>query len=561
MGTERRHGFAADRSHTLGSAARGLAVLRSVYRAGEAKQLAEVSAETGIDKAGVLRVLSTLTAEGIIRRDPVTGGYQPDMRSWIYLMPSVQPGVSFVAAVQAALSRLSETTGLTAGLMLPGGERTTTGAMWARPRTVVHYDPAQAPSAAPLHATASGKCLLAWMPEAKLEQYLAQPLERVTRRTITSPVRLQRELARARRTGYAMHVGELSPEVCGMALPIHTTDGTVVGALALAVPGDSVGSGADRALPTLREAQSEVSRLLGYAAWAEFLREADGAAPAMPSPWDTPDPGFGDGPVPVVRSVARAMRLMAAVLRQPRGASLRELARQRGLDKTTAWRLLNTLVAGDVLWQDGPDWQYRVSPRFWLRHGRILRTATSLTRLVEGVLGELASATGATTVLVLPDREMKHSVVCRFALPQTPICFHPEHAPPAALHTTSAGKAYLAWQSRLAVKQYVRASMAAPTDKTVTGEQLLAELEAVRGQGYAVAREELLLGVGGCAVPVTDASGKTVASLSVASLAAAITPSNIARWAPLLKDAARVLSPLLVGQWQQQLCNALGDEK
>jgi IclR family acetate operon transcriptional repressor len=480
-----------------------------------------VSAETGIDKAGVLRALSTLSSEGIIRRDPATGGYLPDMRAWIYLMPSVQPGLSFVAAVQAALDRLSEATEVTAGMVLPAGPRTTAAAMWSEPRTAMHYDAARAPSSAPLHA----------------------------------------KLARVRRTGYATHVGELSAGVCGLALPVHTTDGTVRGALTLAIPGDSVEGYADSLLPALRRAQEDVSRLLGYEAWAEFVRQADGAHPAMMSPWDTPDPGFGEGPVRPVRSIARMIRLVAAVLRQPRGVSVREVARQRGLEKTTAWRLLNTLVAGDVLWQDGPQRRYRVSPRFWLRQSPILRTATSLNRLVEEVLRRVAAATEATAVLVLPDREMRHSVVCRFALPPTPLCFHPENAPDAPLHTTAAGKAYLAWQSRLAVNQYVDAGMAIPTEKTITsGQQLLKELESVRRQGYAVGREELLLGVGGCAVPVTDASGETVASLAIQSVASTVTPANLARWVPLLQDASKVLSPLLAGEWRQQLGPTSGDE-
>lgn len=57
----------------------------------------------------------------------------------------------------------------------------------------------------PANCTAGGKMLLALLPPAECEERLRQrnPLPRVTRRSVTSRARLNREIATARETGYA----------------------------------------------------------------------------------------------------------------------------------------------------------------------------------------------------------------------------------------------------------------------------------------------------------------------------------------------------------------------
>ena len=545
----------AESPHILRSAQRALSILAVVYRSGQEKQLSEVSAETGLDKATALRILSTLVAEGIIRRDAVSGRYRPDMRSWLYVAPAVQPGLLLVAAAQAALDRLSEATGSTSGIFLatPDG-RSSAAVMWSRPRTALHYQPSRAPAAVPLHASAAGRCVLAGRTPAELRRYLERPLERLTESTVTSPAKLRRELAQIRRLGYAIHVGEVTPGVCSIAVPLCAADGDVLGAVALAIPGEEPSGLLDKALPALGEAQQTVSRLLGYEAWLELVGASNPGGPSTPSPWDTPDPGFGDGPMPLVRTVSRMMRLMAAIFRQPEGVSVREVARQRRLDRTTTWRLLNTLCASDVLWQDGTDERYRISPRFWLRHAWIMSAATSLTRIVAGVLQEVAETTGATAVLALPDREMRHSVIYQFSLPHTPLCYHPEYGPLAPLHVTATGKTYLAAQSRLELERYIRGGLAALTGSSITSrEQLLAEIDRVRKAGYALNREEMVDGVAACAVPVYDSAGKIAGSVAIVPVASALAGADVGQWVRLLQHAARSLSRLLVGEWREQL--------
>ncbi len=546
---------ATARAHTLQSAERALAILRTVYLPGRRTRLADVSALTGIDKSTAHRILSTLVAEGIIRRGARSGRYTPDLRAWLHTMPSTAPALALVAGIQEALDTVAEATGMTALVLLPvPNGRTTHIALSSVPTTALHYDPANAPKIVPFHASSAGKCLLAAMPPEELRRYLEQPLERLTKWTITSPTRLQKELARVREQGYATHSGEMIPMVGSISALLRNPVGPVLGGISLGMPAAEVPEKTGVVLPHLREAQQTICHLLSYDAWMQLVAANRSAAPLMPSPWDAPDAEPSDGPVQLVRTVSRLVRLMAALKRHPEGVSVRSLARERGLDKTTTWRLLHTLVAGGVAWQDAPEERFRISPAYWLRHLEIMRAATSLTHVVDRVLSDLASSTGATSLLVVPDIDMRHAVICHFALPQTPMCFHPEHAPSPPLHTSSPGKVLLAAQSKLAVENYLRGGLPALTRNSITTrEGLLRELGEIRKSGYALNREEWASGVGGCAVLVTDAAGDAVASLSVNPAISALTPENVKRWVPLIREAAQALSPLLVGDWRARL--------
>ncbi|MCW2855463.1 MAG: transcriptional regulator, IclR family [Marmoricola sp.] len=87
----------------------------------------------------------------------------------------------------------------------------------------------------PLHCTGVGKVLLAHAPGRVVQQVLAGPLERVTPYTITQPARLQRELARVRRDGYATTDQEMTLGACSAAVPI-AADGRVIAAIGVVVP-------------------------------------------------------------------------------------------------------------------------------------------------------------------------------------------------------------------------------------------------------------------------------------------------------------------------------------
>ncbi|PZF94622.1 IclR family transcriptional regulator [Micromonospora endophytica] len=112
-----------------------------------------------------------------------------------------------------------------------------------------------------LHATGVGLVLLAWAPTEVQEQVLAAPLERYTELTITDPKRLRRDLAEARRLGYAVSDRQVTMDALSVAAPICGADGSAVAAISLVVAYDRADPVA--LAPLVQAAGRAISRALG----------------------------------------------------------------------------------------------------------------------------------------------------------------------------------------------------------------------------------------------------------------------------------------------------------
>lgn len=91
----------------------------------------------------------------------------------------------------------------------------------------------------PLHATALGKCLLAFAPVAT-PPARDLDLQRWTGRTRVTVTELEADLAAARRRGWASDAGEYEPGTGGAAAPLRASGGIAVGALGVVGPVEEV---------------------------------------------------------------------------------------------------------------------------------------------------------------------------------------------------------------------------------------------------------------------------------------------------------------------------------
>lgn len=88
----------------------------------------------------------------------------------------------------------------------------------------------------PLHAGASSKILLAYVPQPQLEDYVQQPLERFTDNTITDPDALKAQLRKIRRQGYCISESEVDAGATAVAVPILDGRQRLVAGLSTAGP-------------------------------------------------------------------------------------------------------------------------------------------------------------------------------------------------------------------------------------------------------------------------------------------------------------------------------------
>jgi len=88
----------------------------------------------------------------------------------------------------------------------------------------------------PAHATANGKCLLAFSQPSRVERLLAQDLRQITPHTVTCIKTLEEQLEEIRQRGWSLGEQENSLGTISVGTPIFGADGYAIAALSLVVP-------------------------------------------------------------------------------------------------------------------------------------------------------------------------------------------------------------------------------------------------------------------------------------------------------------------------------------
>src|SRR5699024_480547 len=89
---------------------------------------------------------------------------------------------------------------------------------------------------APLHATSTGKLLLAHASDQTWQQVAGKPLRRFTDATRTDVAQLAEELALIRDRGWSSAVGEWEEGINALAAPVYDATGVLVAVVSVTVP-------------------------------------------------------------------------------------------------------------------------------------------------------------------------------------------------------------------------------------------------------------------------------------------------------------------------------------
>jgi DNA-binding IclR family transcriptional regulator len=222
----------------------------------------EVAQALGVDKSTAFHLLSTLASRGFVEQNAKDRRYRLGLRI-IELGRRALDRVELRTVARSSLALLRSEIGESAHLAV------------FRDGAAVYIDTVETGASlnvktevgrsAPLHCTAIGKALAAWLSSAELAQVVRNhPLERFTPRTITTLRELELHLEIVRERGYAVDDEEFESGVRCVAAPIRDYSGRVVASLGISGP--SVRIALER-IPTIAQkvmaAADEVSRLLG----------------------------------------------------------------------------------------------------------------------------------------------------------------------------------------------------------------------------------------------------------------------------------------------------------
>lgn len=262
----------------------------------------------------------------------------------------------------------------------------------------------------------------------------------------------------------------------------------------------------------------------------------------MPSRAEAADESYS------LRSVGRALDILETLGNASNGMGVGEIAEAIGVSRSTAFTLLQTLVARGFVadLRIGGARLYRLGLSLVHLGDRAL-SELGITQLATPVLQQLTSSTQFTSRLAVFDDGCAVAIA-RVDAPG-PFRLMTSLGRRELPHTSSVGKALL---SRLPDDEVLsllkRLGMPRRTEHTLTEpDALLRNLREVRTQGYAFDNEEDNIGVVCVGSAVYNRSSDTVAAISVTTLKLDRTDADLQALGATVREHADRISLLLGG--------------
>lgn len=217
-------------------------------------------------------------------------------------------------------------------------------------------------------------------------------------------------------------------------------------------------------------------------------------------------------PKNIVGSIIKGAQLLELFSVDRREVSLAEFVSEAGYNKTTTYRLLQTLVTVGWLVRSA-NGGYRLGAQM-LVLGAIARADLDLRNEAIPFMRRLADELGDTAFLMVPGPQ--GAVTIELSVGTNPVQVHGLSVGSVLPYHAAAGPVVLAAFSPAIEARVLRGKRKVFTDKTATSEgKLRTKFAEVRERGYSLSMEDYMGGVCAVGAPVLNAEGEAVAALSV----------------------------------------------
>lgn len=242
----------------------------------------------------------------------------------------------------------------------------------------------------------------------------------------------------------------------------------------------------------------------------------------------------------------RLLLVLEAVARAGEPVTPTTVNVELGLPKPTIHRLFTTLVEAGFLQRDLDGRSYLPGPRLRGLAGGVLSTSR-IRAARQAILRRLSAQVGETCNIALPDGDAM--VYLERQETEWPLRIQLAVGTRVPLYCTASGKMHLASLDGRARAAYLDATpLEAHAPGTFTDRTALeAELDATRARGHATDRGEFMPDMIAVAVPVPDANGRLLATLSFHAPAQRTDLARGLAFLPQLRAAAAALSAMVEG--------------
>jgi DNA-binding IclR family transcriptional regulator len=217
-----------------------------------------------------------------------------------------------------------------------------------------------------------------------------------------------------------------------------------------------------------------------------------------------------------IQSLDRGLLILEAVGKAPEPVSLVQLAAMLGIDRSSAFRLANTLKRRGFLANPSTGRDWVLGPSVW-RLWRQYDWSKMLVRVAHELLKTLAAETNETAHLAV--REGRKGLFIDHVTSSHVISISGQTGELVPLYCTSHGKALLSdFEEQDLIDLFGAKPLKAYTGNTIQSiRSLAAECRSVREKGFATDESEYLEGLRCVAAPIRDRDGAVIASIGISA--------------------------------------------
>lgn len=247
--------------------------------------------------------------------------------------------------------------------------------------------------------------------------------------------------------------------------------------------------------------------------------------------------------VPIVDSLATALRILDYFTTREPELSLRELSEKSGLYKSRIHRLCATLVALGFLTRM-PSSSYRLGPKL-MALGKIYENTNTLVTLSRSVMRRLADSTGESVALFQLDGETSFCLAREYG--SSRLVFSIQEGDNMDLHASAAGRILMTFGPKeLSEKILSSSKLEKFTSETITSPKKLAkELSEIEKRGYAINRGERELEVAAIAAPIFNHESQVESTLAIVGPVQRFTKERESEIVKHLIEATQKISEML----------------
>lgn len=245
------------------------------------------------------------------------------------------------------------------------------------------------------------------------------------------------------------------------------------------------------------------------------------------------------------RLVSRTIDVLEALSEYKDGCTIKEITDNTHLNKSTVFRILNTLMHRGYVLKNTLSQQYQLSLRLYDLGNRAV-PQNDLVSLARPTLENLSRTSHEAVHFAIQDGAQIFYLF-KEVVSDNVVNIASSTGGHNYMYCTGLGKALLAHMTPEEVNDvWDHSKIIQYTENTITSlDRLMVELDAIRKCGYAMDRQEHEDGICCIADVIYDADSKVVAAISISTIYSRMTQDFITHNLPFLKQAAMNISHIL----------------